>query len=690
MIVAIVVERKEPFAAGHEFSAAGAYEKLVGRVYGEVDPASPLNQVIVNLDKAPLSRTGKVAYCAEFYLLKPLDMARGSGKIFYDVVNRGNKRILAFMNDAPENNDPSDLEAAGNGFLMRQGYAIVWSGWQGDLIAGGHRLAIQVPVATERGREIVAAVRTEIVVTKEGVFSYPLSGDRRVMSYESATNDKSKASLTIREKSYGPRIPVPDQEWEFAVAERDVATGKSESRPSTRDLYLRSGFKPGHIYEFTYPAKNPLVLGLGFAAVRDLISFLRYEPHDLEGRSNPLASRADKLEISTAYAWGRSQSGRFLRDFVYQGFNEDESGRKVFDAVAPHAAGGGRLFLNYEFARPITSAQQHTNQLEPEIFPFAYNAVRDPQTGKEDGILKRPSTDPYVVHTQTATEYWQKRGSLVHTDGKGCDLRIPGKVRIYAFASAPHNAPFGSRPRIAGTQQPTNPLNVSAVLRALMVAMDRWVCDGVTPPPSHFPSVQDGNLVPPDRSSTGFPDIPGVRYTGIYNRQLFLDYGPNISRGKIERHPPRELGQGRYVILVPKADQDGNDLAGIRMPLIQVPLATYTGWNLQDKKWAEDELCGLLGSYIPFPRTQAEREERGDPRLSIEERYRDRGDFVLKVRAAVNSMLENGLLLSEGAEAVVREAEEEFVEIFSDRSLDGKTSESRPAYSPKILRNSRA
>ncbi|MGH7771403.1 MAG: alpha/beta hydrolase domain-containing protein, partial [Candidatus Binatia bacterium] len=378
MITKIVIEKREPFANGYEFPVTGAYEKLVGKAYGEVDPKNPLNKVLVNLDKAPRNQKGRVEYWTDIYILKPVDMSRGNGKIFYDAPNRGSKRILMFLNDAPESNDPSTLEHAGNAFLMRQGYTIVWSGWQGDLTSGENFLIMGVPVASNNGKEIIKTVRTEIVVTREGVMSQPLSADNRVMSYEAATTDKSQASLTVREKSYDSRAPVPSSEWEFASCNKDKETGKVQMKPSTKNLCLLSGFKPGHIYEFIYPAKNPLVLGLGFTGVRDLISFLRYEMKDSAGTPNPLTFGKDKTGIKRAYAWGRSQSGRFLRDLVYHGFNEDESHRQVFEAISPHVAGGGRLFLNYEFARPVTSSQQHTNQLDPELFPFAYNILKDP------------------------------------------------------------------------------------------------------------------------------------------------------------------------------------------------------------------------------------------------------------------------------------------------------------------------
>jgi hypothetical protein len=667
MITRLVVRRKEPFAKGYEFTITGAYEKLVGKIYGEVDPKNRLNQAIVNLDKAPRNRSGRVEYWSDFYILKPVDMSRGNGKIFYDVPNRGSKRIVSFLNDAPATNDPTTFEDAGNGFLMRQGYTVVWCGWQGDLMPQENWLVMGTPIATQDAKEIIRQVRAEIVVEKKGIKSQPLSGDERVKSYEAGSRDKSSASLTVREKSYGQRIPVPSSEWEFASCAKDSRTSREIIKPSSKDLYLRSGFKPGHIYELIYPAKNPLVLGLGFAVVRDLVSFLRYQSNDAARRVNPLAAGNKTGGIRYVYGWGRSQSGRFLRDFIYHGFNEDESHRKVFDAIAPHVAGGGRMFLNYEFARPVTSSQQHTNQLEPELFPHAYNILNDAQTGKRDGILKRPKTDPYIFHTQTSTEYWQKRGCLAHTDGKGRDVTLPDKVRIYVIASAQHNSPFGSEPAKEDTQQLVNPLPAGDVLRALMVALDLWVTQKVPPPPSRYSTVNDGTLVRPDRKSTGFPRIPGVRYQGLYNRQLFLDYGPHISRGRMDSHPPRQIGKGAYAIFVPKVDRDGNDVAGIRLPAVQVPIGTYTGWNLQSRRLAEDELSGLLGSFIPFPKTKVERRKAGDPRLSVEERFKNQGDYVRQVSRAARILVDERFLLPEDADRIIAAAKKQ--PLFGNRKV---------------------
>jgi len=675
----LIIEKKDAFADGYEFPVTGAYEKLTGMVYGEIDPRRRLNKVIVDLANAPRNRRGRVEYSSNICILKPLDLLRGNGKIFFDAPNRGGKRILGFLNDAPEANDPTTLAHAGNGFLMRHGYAIVWCGWQGDLMPVKDWLTANVPIATDRGKPIVNFVRTEIVVDEEGVKSQPLSGDQRVKSYETASLDKSRAALTVRERSYSARIPVSPDDWEFASCKKDEQNRNEVFKESRTDLYLHSGFRPGHIYEFIYPAKNPLVLGLGFAIVRDLVSFLRYESKDHSHKPNPFgitrppllfSPRARRgggihsIPITHAYAWGRSQSGRYLRDFVYHDFNEDERGRKVFDAIAPHVAGGGRLFLNYEFARPVTSSQQHTNQLDPELFPHAYNVIQDAQTGRRDGILKRPKTDPLVFHTQTSTEYWQKRGCLAHSDGKGNDLKLPDNVRLYVIASAQHNSPFGSEPEKNDSQFLVNPLPAGDILRALMVALDEWASKGVAPPPSRYPTVRDRTLVAPSKNND-FPKIPGVNYAGLHNRQLFLDYGQDILRGKITEHPPKPIGRGAYKILVPKVDKDGNDVPGIRLPAIQVPIGTYTGWNLRPHGLAEGELAGLLGSFIPFAKTKAERRRTGDPRLAIEERYKDHNDYVQQVSRAARILVDQRFLLQEDAERIIAEGTK--TSLFTDR-----------------------
>lgn len=658
MLTRFVTTRRESFADGHAFGSVGPYEILAGTVHGEAPPDYPLHACITNLDKAPRNRRGAVEYRCDVHLLKPQDLSRGNRRLLYEAPNRGSKRALMFLNDAPECNDPVALEHAGNGFLMRRGYTWVTSGWQGDLVPGGCRMTLTAPAAADGGRPILRRVRTEICVTRPGVRSWPLSGDPRVRSYPAAYPDASDAELTVRMRSYGPRRTVPPAQWEFAEDAVDETTGRRVPVPSSSHLHVAGGFVPGALYELVYTARDPLVLGLGFAAVRDLVSFLRYGTEDGVGAANPLAVSGAVIE--KAYAWGRSQSGRFLRDLVYHGFNEDEGGRRVFDAVSPHAAGGGRTFLNYEFARPATSCQQHTNQWEPELFPFAYDVLEDPQTGRRDGILGRPATDPLVVHTQTSTEYWQKRGALAHTDGRGNDVRLPDGVRMYLIAGAQHNAPHGSRAGMRKTRHPTNPVGIGPVLRALLAAMDRWATEGAAPPASAVPRVADGTLAAPER--TGFPAIPGVAFTGLHNRQLFLDYGDAVAEGRVAARPKEPPDGSGYVVLAPAVDADGNEASGIRLPWTTVPLATLTGWNLQSEELAEGELAGLLGASLPFARNRAEREARGDPRPSLAERYRSLDDYLERVRRETGDLVEAGFVLAEDADALVADCRRAFLD----------------------------
>ncbi len=625
MLSHFVTRRRQPFADGHEFGSAGAYEIVAGEAHGEVAPEDPRNACIVNLAKSPRNQRGAVEYRCDVHILRPKDMNKGNRRVLYEAPNRGSKRGLMFLNDAPECNDPVALEHAGNGFLMRHGYTWVTSGWQGDLVPWKDGMVLDVPVATDGEQPIRRRVRVDICVNRPGVYSQPLSGDPRVRSYSAASLDTSEAELTVRMQSYGEREVIPPTEWAFAVVDAGAGDGPAKVKPSASHIHLPGGFIPGAIYELVYKAQGPLVLGLGFAAVRDLVSFLRYEQKDGDGNPNPLS---EGTGIKKTYAWGRSQSGRFLRDLVYQGFNEDEHGRQVFDAIAPHASGGGRMFLNYEFARPVTSCQQHTNQLEPELFPFAYNVLEDPQTGRKDGILKRSATDPLVIHTQTSTEYWQKRGSLAHTDGRGNDVPLPDRVRMYLMASTQHNAPYGTQAARGKTRHPNNPLPIG--LR------------------------------------TGFPAIPGAGCTGLHNRQLFLDYGEGAARGVIEARPKPPPDGAGYTILVPAVDADGNDVPGIRLPWITVPLATYTGWNLQSKELAEGELAGLLGSSIPFPRTRAEREAGGDPRLSLEDRYGSVDDYLERVQEQIATLVQAGYMLAEDADALLADSRQVYLDAVGD------------------------
>lgn len=647
------VTGRAPFAGGMAFGRVGPYERLWGRVRYAVDPDDPAYRDIVDLDLAPRNEEGRVEFAADLYILKPVDVRRGNGRLLYDVNNRGNKRALQFFNDAVHSNDPAALEHAGSGWLMRRGYTVVWSGWQGDLLPGDGRLTMDLPVAQGPDGPVTGVVRAEFIAEEEGVTCFPLSGNDYTRSYPAASLDTLRATLTTREREGDPRQPIPPDRWSFARPGPDGAPV-----PSAEHCYLAEGFRPGWIYELIYVARDPLVMGLGLAAVRDLVSFLKYEEADAEDQANPL--RADGGAIEMAYAWGRSQSGRFLREFVYRGFNADARGRRVFDAIFPHVAGGGRVVLNYRFAQPGRYPRRHADHLYPsDQFPFAYHVIEDALTGQRDGILKRPETDPLVVHTQTSSEYWERRGSLVHTTPLGEDLEEHPQARIYLFAGSQHFAdPLGG-PQEGPYRHPTNPLNTTPLLRALLEALDAWATYGTPPPDSRVPRRSDGTLATAREVAERFPAVPGVRCPDEPSRLFVQDHGPDFHRGLMTREPPEVDPAREYAVLVPQVDDDGNEAAGIRTPDVEAPRATYTGWNLRWGTGAEGELAGLVGSYLPFARTLRERLASGDPRPSLEERYPTAAAYVRRVAAAAQRLVEARLLLEEDADAYVARAMEE-------------------------------
>ncbi|MCH8827618.1 MAG: hypothetical protein IIB16_11725 [Chloroflexi bacterium] len=427
---------------------------------------------------------------------------------------------------------------------------------------------------------------------------------------------------------------------------------------STRHVYLEDGFRPGWIYDLIYTAKNPKVMGLGLSGLRDLISFLMHDEQDENGVPNPLRQR--NVGMEKAYAWGRSQSGRFLREFVYRGFNADTDGRRVFDAMSPHVAGGGRIVLNYRFAQPDRFPRQHFHHNYPcDQFPFAYAESTDALTGKTDAILKRPDTDPLIIHTQTSAEYWERRASLSHMDSLGNDLPEPENVRIFCFAGSQHSAdPLAKGPSQGNHQYPSNPLNTTPLLRALLDALDAWATDGTPPPESRHPRRSDETAVPVDVVKERFPHVPGVKHPYSANRLFVQDHGPDFDSGIIAEPPKEDLGK-EYQVLVPQVDADGNEVPGIRTPHVQAPLATYTGWNYRPLGSAEKSLAGLTGSYFPFARTKAERQESGDQRPSLEERYGSKQAYVKAIDKAAQDLVQQRLLLQEDADRYRELAEAE-------------------------------
>jgi hypothetical protein len=645
--VRLRLDIREPFAAGTAFGDVGPYERLAGRILFAIDPNDAANRMIVDLDHAPRNAAGLVEYSTDVYILKPLQLRRGNRRLLYDVNNRGHKRAVQFFNDALHSHEPRTVQDAGNGFLMRRGYTVVWSGWQGDILPGAGRLTIQLPVARENGSPISGVVRTEFIADEPGITCIPLSANDYSLSYEANSLDTRSATFTYREYEEDLRRPIPADAWQFAKLDNH---GKPV--PSSTHCYLPEGFRSGWIYELIYTAKDPLVMGLGFTGLRDLLSFLRHATVDAEGTPNPLTEDGNGIE--KVYGWGRSQSGRYLREFVYQGFNRDIHGRRVFDGIAPHVAGGGRVILNYRFAQPGRHPRQHEDHVyASDQFPFAYAAMTDPLTGKTDAILKHPATDPLVIHTQTSSEYWERRGSLVHTDSLGNDVKDHEKARVFLFASSQHHADPNSGPLRGVHRGLSNPLNTTPLLRALLDALDAWATHGTPPPASRVPSRANGTLVPVAVVQERFPRIPGIDCPSQPNRLFVQELGADFDRGILAKEPPQEDKSKEYAVLVPQVDADGNDAPGIRTPHVEVPLATFTGWNFRPEGSAEKALAGLIGHYLPLAKTAQERQARGDPRPSLQERYRSKAHYVRAIAMAAQRLVEQQLLLEEDADRYV-------------------------------------
>ena len=603
---------ESPAFDGESFGEIGQYERLRGFAFGEIDPDDPRHREIVNLEHAPRNDSGLVEYSTTLEIYRPIDIRRWNRAIFHNVPNQGRAGIDRWVR------------------ILDMGLALVMVGWQGDLKPTATNIVPFLPVARNPdGTSIVGPALEELI------FNDDESTSEVRLTYEAATLDPGRATLTVRRDRESPSSRPTDLSWSYR---------------SAGEIRIRrpAGFDGSAIYEFLYQAKDPIVMGLGFVAMRDAISFLRYDVRDAAGNLNPLAFQGLP---TTAISLGISQSGRFLRDMLYQGFNEDVAGRIVFDGIHPDVAGGHKTFTNYQFGQPGRLIQQHEDHLYPgDQFPFSYATLTDPISGRTDGLLERCSasdTCPKIIHTDSETELWRSRASLVVTDPLGRDVELPESVRAYLVAGTRHGGGAGihseTPTRSPICQNLSNPLAYYPIRTALTVALYEWVADGIEPPPSRFPTASGGGLVPSVES--GFPRIPGVTYSGSYNVLRLHDH----------RTLPPTPGDS-YTVLVGSVDEDGNAIGGIRPPTLSVPIGTHTGWNLRREGFAEGALCAGPGSFIPFRADRAERVAMGDPRLSLQERYLTHEVYVSAVAKATEALARDRLLLRRDADEIVRSA----------------------------------
>ena len=649
-LISLDIRQRVPFEGGKAFGKTGAYEKIVAIARFALDPKDGHNLPIVDLHLAPRNDQGKVEFETDVVILAPKDPAKGNGAIFYDVNNRGNKLALRFFNFAPGGNDLDKANSGGDGFLMRRGYTVVWCGWSGEMLPGEKRMLLRPPTVSDNGKAIRGIVRFEMS-TDKAADSLPLSRREGHGSYAPSTEGEAKGKLTWRMREGDPRVEIPRGQWSLERMPIPKSKHSVSPRLGQVRLKLAGGFRPGYLYELICECEGPVVQGVGFAAVRDLISFLRYDT----GERNPIRLADGKPALRRAHGFGVSQSGRFLRNFLYLGLNDDERGRIVFDGLMPHVAGGGLGFFNHRFAQPTRFAGQHEDHTYPiDYFPFTYGKEVDPFTKRTDGILYSSRRNvPKVMHTQSAAEYWHRSGSLVHTDPLGTkDADIPPNVRIYAFGGTQHG-PAADPPPRGIADNLNNPSDYRPFLRALLDALDLWVTENKEPPASVYPRIDQKTLVSWKQKNTGFPAIPGIRYPEVIQEPLCLDYGPRfLKEGVITIEPPRVIG--KYVVLVPRSGPDGNDLGTLLPPEVGVPVATHTGWNLRRRDaGAEAMLANLLGSFIPFAKTKSERLAIGDPRLSLEERYGSFEKFQKQFAENCASLVKDRYLLNEDAQRLI-------------------------------------
>lgn len=603
MITAIEIRSRTPFVGGAVLGEAGAYERIDAVASGELDPSHPANRCIALIDKAPRTARGTVAYRSDVTVLRPVDPIKGNGRLLYEVNNRGRMMLIPNLCAGAAGNQPQSVADLGNALPFRLGFTLAWSGWDPGAARANGGLALDAPIATQAGAPIVQRIREEFVSgTRLGVM------ETLRLSYEAADTD---AVLTMRRTQTAPRVPV-----DYAFTD-----------PRTVRLLPEGTItEPGVIYELVYHATKPRVLGIGFAATRDFISHLRQHGAALIGR-----------DVTHTLGFGISQAGRYLRDHIALGFNRDETGQRVFDGVFTHVAGIGRLFFNTPFAQPARTRTWHEDHGFPEVeFPFSTAAFTDPISGATASLLRGDGCDPLVIETNTATEYWQKGASLLHTDPEGTrDAVLPDTVRGYLLSGTNHTGRAGV-PRDAGPcQYSRNPHDPMAAVRALLVALDEWVTTGRPPPPSRLPRIDDGTLVTAE--TVAFPSIPGFHAPRAANTVVKLadwtDPGPE--------------GPG-WPALVPQVGEDGNELAGLKLPDIAVPRGTHTGWNLYKSPYPPGELADRDGAFVAFAPTRAERADT-DARLSIEERYGSSQGYAEQVRAVVAQLRDERFLLEDDA-----------------------------------------
>ena len=637
---------RKDFAGGESFGSVGRYERIDGVAHFAVDPGHADNAVIADIGLAPRNGDGLVEFSADFRIVKPVDNDHGNGRLLLDVVNRGKELALKNINSAPDGPPEADPHP-GNGFMMRHGYSLVWCGWQHDVPDAPGLFRCNVPNAQNAdgspvsGRIVVSFQPTAAADTQ-------FLSDREHRPYPTNHLESWDSVLTVQDYEDGPETVIPREQWAFAR----LVDGRRV--PDAAHITMDDGFEAGKVYRVLYETSHAPVVGLGLLATRDIAAWLRYGTVDADGTANPLAGA-----IGRAYAYGRSQSGRFLRQMLHLGLNRDESGQVVFDGMLPNVAGGKMGEFNVRFGQPSSLSNRSVNNLPPFL---------DLDLDGEDGILAevtRRDCAPKVIYTNTSSEYWGGHGALAHmtADGKA-DAALPDNVRSWLFCGtqhAPANLPISDTNPDTGARgtQALNYVDYRPLMRAALHHLDQWVTHNVEPPVNGYPNRADGSVVDANELAGWFGSLPGVKFPRHHKVMRWLDFGPDRA---VPTVIPPTVGDA-YPMLVSAVDADGNEVGGIRLPAVEVPLATYAGWNVRhpDIGGVGQVLAAggtVAGCAIPFAVTRAERLASGDPRPSIEERYGSREEYVERVRACAESLVESGYVLPEDVDVLVAQGAE--------------------------------
>jgi hypothetical protein len=646
---------------GQSFGDAGAYERITGRVYYSLKADNWHNTAIVDLANAVNLKDGEVEFASDFVAVRPKDMSKANGSMILEVPNRGHSRIIGLV----DGGDWDLAHSAGDGWLLRNGFTIASVGWQWDA-AGEGALRFIAPIAKDHGKAITGLLRGDFMLSKAAddvPLGHLILGNIGGSEYPVSNPDDPRNALTVRDSRNAPRTTIPRAQWRFA----HNVDGKLTT--SDRFIHLDGGFQAGKIYEYVYAVQDPVVAGAGFAAIRDFASWSKLSPDAI-------------APVKRVYGEGISQNGRFLRDYLYQGFNGDEEGHVALDGVLAHVAGAGRGSFNYRFAQPSRDAQPTSSVFYPtDVFPFTDLPETDTAVSNNKvkaGLLDRVIRErnlPKIFFSNTSYEYWGRAAALIHTvpdpergsafvhasAGGMVDAEISPSVRVYHFTGLQHfSGPFPPE-KGAGDllgQQPQSPLPIKYFWRAMIANMDAWVRDGTEPPPSSYPLIADQNLTPLDKYA--FPRIPGINVPKEANEAWRIDFGPDWRKtGILTRQPPM-LGQP-FPVLVPRVDADGNERDGVRLPEFAAPLATYAAWNLRDPSiGAPDQRVAFEASWIPFPRTAADAQRTGDPRKSIEERYKSKDAYLRRYSNALDQLIKDRWILPEDRAAVLERGEQEW------------------------------